>query len=82
MGCATVSAANQTMKPRGAKQQAAALGRAIMRLETEAGTMQLEAAHAGAQCMVQHAKFFTAKEVEHRQDAAILTDLMENLPTP
>ena len=70
------------MKPRGAKQQAAALGRAIMRLETEASTFHLESSFARSEGRVHHTRFFAAKEEEAREDAAILTDLMENLPKP
>ena len=68
------------MKPRGAKQQAAALGRAIMRLESKASTFHLESSFARSEGHVHHARFFAAKENEARNDAAILADLMENLP--
>ena len=63
------------------EQQAAALGRAIMRLESEASTFHLESSFARSDGRVHHTRFFTAKENEARKDAAILGDLMENLPT-
>ena len=68
------------MKPREGKQQAAALGRAIMRLEIEASTLHLESSFARSEGHVHHARFFAAKEDEAREDAAILTDMIENLP--
>ena len=64
------------------EQQAAALGRAIMRLEIEASTCHLESSFARSEVHVYRARFFAAKEEEAREDAAILADLMENLPTP
>ena len=70
------------MKPRGGKRQAAALERAIMRLEIEASTCHLESSFAQSEVHVYRARFFAAKEDEAREDAAILGDLMENLPTP
>ena len=62
------------------KQQAAALGRAIMRLETEASTLHLESNFARSKGHHQHASFFAGMEDESREDAAILTDMIENLP--
>ena len=52
-----------------------------MRLESEASTFALERDFARSKGCHQHASFFSSMENEAREDAAILADLMENLPT-
>lgn len=71
---------DQPIKPMTTKQQAAALGRAIRRLESEASTFALECDFARSKGHHQHASFFARMEDEAREDAAILTDMIENLP--
>lgn len=70
------------MKPRGGKQQAAALERAIMRLESKASTFYVESSFARSEGHSHRARFFAMKSIEAREDAALLADLMENLPKP
>ena len=51
-----------------------------MRLETEASTLHLESNFARSKGHHQHASFFAGMEDKAREDAAILTDMIENLP--
>ena len=57
----------------------AALGRAILNLESEAGKMHIEASLARSGGENEHARFFASRESQSREDAKLLSELMESL---
>jgi hypothetical protein len=58
----------------------AALGRAILDLESKAGKMHIEASLARSNGDNEHARFYASRESQSREDARLLSQLMENLP--
>ena len=57
----------------------AALGRAIFKLESEAGKMHVEASLARSNGENEHARFFLSRESQAREDAKLIAGLMESL---
>lgn len=55
----------------------AALGRAILNLESEAGKMHIEASLARSNGDSEHASFFLSRELQAREDAKMLAELLE-----
>jgi hypothetical protein len=56
----------------------AALGRAILSLESEAGKMHIEASLARSNGDEEHARFFLSRESQAREDFKLLSELMES----
>ena len=54
----------------------AALGRAILNLESEAGKNHIEASLARSNGDNEHARFFLSRESQAKEDAKILSELM------
>ena len=57
----------------------AALGRAILKLESEAGKMRIEASLARSNGENEHARFFSSRESQAREDVKLIAGLMESL---
>ena len=55
----------------------AALGRAILNLEREAGKMHIEASFARSNGDAEYARFFLSRESQAREDAKTLESLMD-----
>lgn len=60
----------------------AALGRAILKLEDEAGKMHLEASLARSTGYNEHAKFFAINASKVRRDAEMISELMGSRHNP
>jgi hypothetical protein len=56
----------------------AALGRAILNLESEAGKMHIEASLARSNGDEEHARFFLSRASQAREDAKLLLELMNS----
>jgi hypothetical protein len=57
----------------------AALGRAILNRESEAGKMHIEASLARSNGDQEHARFFLSRESQAMEDARLISELMESL---
>jgi hypothetical protein len=58
----------------------AALGRAILNLESTAAGLHVDASLARSNGDNEHARFYASRESQAREDARLLSELMENLP--
>lgn len=55
-----------------------ALGRAILNLESDAGRMRIEASRARSSGELEHGRFFLSRESQARDDARLLSELLES----